>query len=969
MTEEQAMKTTAAILLHRTGQTTKSTSAYKKFQEEYQMDKSKVLKMRNASFTTRGPPRWRQGNQWPPIAHSTTTESQGISEEQQNGQNLGIKRKLFIDWNSKARAMRGRSVSSEQYTSHFPYDDMENQAPTSREPDEQSQQEEPSISEVLADQTMTLADTVSMQQSTDNLEANANPQTIIDNEDPDNMAKSVVEQLIILKPRSACPQSNGPAGTALGAPSAVKPLKCVTRRGGNSIGGGGGGVDGGGNDEEDPVGCDHSAAGVGPAEARCFKPFSPCVGQVKKAGGGGGGQGDICAEEESKPSSLIATATAVAAAVDDSQLHHFLGKRQNLGDNLHKEPGVGGGVFQEEEQMLTKSITFQRYTTLAQGGFFDREQMYSKPPNNIIVLRSAYETKCILQDQLSLTQGRNLGPAVDDEELPDNAEQHTRVGDQGLGGGLVHEEEGGKLWGSEHRISASRPAPSNPGAEDSTLGQHRHESPDEAEISWKACKAEEIRKFFDRAVARSAIKKHSINSKGKMSENLVQNRDTTKTNIANFFARFQTKKMQDNNFKRIRIVKKTNLKLLNEISKRIITKGSDQKHYEVNLKQFHSIEDSQSVTAQSTTHSQLEESNLPKTTDDEQEHYGSPFPQQVEQFSETRDDDEDDEEITEPHEESVGTEGMIESPGTEVRPDEKPEIDPRYVSCPWITDRGICGEKKPTSHMQLWYGDGYRNLHCVKCKKMSRSNHWKCSHGMSWHKCPEHRIDPDEHQTNRRSNGSGGGKEASTLQLLSSGRPEPQPKKTRTSRVGKVASIKRVIQSINPSELFNLDWAKMPRLALKFPHLHKKGINDDDVQPEQIRSVNNESTGHAGKSVRETASAWDACSGPPRVVEGVSMTKRRFKYPNRSTNACPLSDAASIQPTTGEQSSVAPKAYPRAAHTGVALGEMASCPSGVQFFTSAATGAVCVNAGSSSPVRQGESERSHCREGDLRSDL
>ena len=114
------------------------------------------------------------------------------------------------------------------------------------------------------------------------------PQSIHNNEDQYNNAKSIDDQLLKVNPRSACPQIHGPAGTALGARSDV----ATVRRGG---GGGGGGDQGGGSSGEEPV--RHVDFGVpfgdSLTEARFVKPCLPCVGQSTKAGvGAGGGLGD-----------------------------------------------------------------------------------------------------------------------------------------------------------------------------------------------------------------------------------------------------------------------------------------------------------------------------------------------------------------------------------------------------------------------------------------------------------------------------------------------------------------------------------------------------------------------------------------------------------------------------------------------------------------------------------------------------
>ena len=228
----------------------------------------------------------------------------------------------------------------------------------------------------------------------------------------------------------------------------------------------------------------------------------------------------------------------------------------------------------------------------------------------------------------------------------------------------------------------------------------------------------------------------------------------------------------------------------------------------------------------------------------------------------------------------------------------------RLIRCPWITDKGICGAEKQTAHMQLWYDDGYRSIHCTKCKHMSRSTHWQCHHGIRWHQCIEHRQDPSEHQTNRRKNGQPEDIARGQLDhgtLLSADRPEPKTKKPRVNRIAiRFMGQKRIVQSENPQRV-NLDWSKCPRLAAKFPHLH----NYADVQTEECEEhtepITSESVGRVSErqTVPSTAITQPcAGSGTPSVVSAVQVTRRKFRYPDRGA-ALSSGSHRSFLPTEG----------------------------------------------------------------------
>ena len=149
----------------------------------------------------------------------------------------------------------------------------------------------------------------------------------------------------------------------------------------------------------------------------------------------------------------------------------------------------------------------------------------------------------------------------------------------------------------------------------------------------------------------------------------------------------------------------------------------------------------------------------------------------------------------------------------------------RVLACPWITDHGVCKAKKETSHMVLWYDDGFRILHCTTCKKMSRATHWSCPHAAQWHKCPICRDDPEEHRTTRQLSRLKPAGE--TVQgLLPSNRPGPEVKRQKVSRAAALlVHRKRIIQSANFNQ-FKIDMAKCPRLAAKFPHLYSQPFSN-----------------------------------------------------------------------------------------------------------------------------------------------
>ena len=191
----------------------------------------------------------------------------------------------------------------------------------------------------------------------------------------------------------------------------------------------------------------------------------------------------------------------------------------------------------------------------------------------------------------------------------------------------------------------------------------------------------------------------------------------------------------------------------------------------------------------------------------------------------------------------------------------EPEYQSRLLKCLQ------CGSFKETSHMQLWYDDGFRNINCSRCKKMSRSTHWLCCHQIEWHKCLIHREDPLEHRTIRSINRVSA---ARPMVLLPSTRSGPAIKRMRVSKLTN-AKRKSIIQSENPAP-YAIDFSKCPRLALKFPHLYsarEQCVVEDASRVNQFSCV----------GVPETTTELPSQSArlPPVVVQ----PRRSFRYPTR----------------------------------------------------------------------------------------
>ena len=180
--------------------------------------------------------------------------------------------------------------------------------------------------------------------------------------------------------------------------------------------------------------------------------------------------------------------------------------------------------------------------------------------------------------------------------------------------------------------------------------------------------------------------------------------------------------------------------------------------------------------------------------------------------------------------------------------------------------------------MQLWYGDGFRNINCSRCRKMSRSTHWHCCHGIQWHKCLIHREDPVEHRTIRKL-GKFAGSSINAMPLLPSTRPGPAIKR---QRVSNSAEFKRksIIQSANPA-LYSTDLSKCPRLAAKFPHLYS-ALQSDECEPcmyQQNDICMQEPVTCEG--VSDTTSNQQSASSESAPAVVVQPARRGFRYPLR----------------------------------------------------------------------------------------
>ena len=78
---DQARKIAAAIIMHKVGQNSKANTMYKGFQHEIANGTKCEHWSSAADMTMRGPPRWRQGSQWPPKAYVNLQNKPNIEPE------------------------------------------------------------------------------------------------------------------------------------------------------------------------------------------------------------------------------------------------------------------------------------------------------------------------------------------------------------------------------------------------------------------------------------------------------------------------------------------------------------------------------------------------------------------------------------------------------------------------------------------------------------------------------------------------------------------------------------------------------------------------------------------------------------------------------------------------------------------------------------------------------------------------
>ena len=122
----------------------------------------------------------------------------------------------------------------------------------------------------------------------------------------------------------------------------------------------------------------------------------------------------------------------------------------------------------------------------------------------------------------------------------------------------------------------------------------------------------------------------------------------------------------------------------------------------------------------------------------------------------------------------------------------------RFIKCQrTLTNGKLCNHMKETAHMQLWTDEGFRNVWCRGCQKQSRAQTWWCLHEKPWRECSIHRIDPDEHRTNKAAPKAKG---QAVVRMLPYDRPEPAEKKARTARMSE-AKRKLIVQSAHPHKL------------------------------------------------------------------------------------------------------------------------------------------------------------------------
>ena len=144
-----------------------------------------------------------------------------------------------------------------------------------------------------------------------------------------------------------------------------------------------------------------------------------------------------------------------------------------------------------------------------------------------------------------------------------------------------------------------------------------------------------------------------------------------------------------------------------------------------------------------------------------------------------------------------------------------PEYINRFIYCQRDPCQGKFGTQ--SAHMQLWTSDGKRGVTCSGCHRIQRVEPWHCEHGILWHQCVVHRIDPLIHTTHRKGKSARVNANSETPELLDIERVEPAAKR---NCLGRIANAKRKSDALGQTaefEFFDLDRNSCPKLARKFP--------------------------------------------------------------------------------------------------------------------------------------------------------
>ena len=184
--------------------------------------------------------------------------------------------------------------------------------------------------------------------------------------------------------------------------------------------------------------------------------------------------------------------------------------------------------------------------------------------------------------------------------------------------------------------------------------------------------------------------------------------------------------------------------------------------------------------------------------------------------------------------------GSSSAPSVHNLIDDTPAYQSRVLKCL----RPGCMGGTETAHMQLNTVQGYRNLQCTACHKQNRCKNWTCSHGLPWHECILHRLDPAAHGSTRgeRTLGKADGR---PKHLLPSNRHGPIAKVRKSAfplpaRRGVKRPLCSDVALGSDRVLYSLDPARCPNLAKKFH------FSDRFVQPRTDSACPAAHTGVAG---------------------------------------------------------------------------------------------------------------------------